>query len=101
MLNNKSQMLQNMVVSVFPPDEKLKLIITDYYLIKNQCISHDIIPPLGFSVIKFHLKNNVKEFYCNYTFKTSDAMIVGQLSKFAKIKQHLHDWGKLKTNRTL
>lgn len=77
----------NVTVEVFEPDERLISLITDYYVIENQEMSQDTIPPLGFPVIQFHLKNNVKTFFSNYDFKVDDVVIIGQLSKFARIKQ--------------
>lgn len=69
----------------FKPDIKLNNLIYSYYFIKNHITTHDNIPPLGHPVIQFHLRNNINAFFSNYDFPIDDVMIVGQLSKFAKI----------------
>lgn len=68
------------------PDFKLNHIIYSYYLIQNHANTHDNIPPLGHPVIQFHEKSNLNNFFSNYNFPIEDVMIIGQLSKFAKIK---------------
>ncbi len=72
------------------PIDDLKSIIYDYYLIENTEVSHDNLPPLGYPVIKFHLRNHIRNFYSNYNFPVSNVMIVGQLSKYAHIKQEYY-----------
>ena len=76
--------------SVYLPRVSLREWITDYYFIENSSLSHDSIPPLGFPVVQFHLKNNIDTFYGNYNFDISDVMIVGQLTRYANIEQQEH-----------
>ncbi len=71
----------------FKPDNKLKSLIYSYYFINNHHVAHENIPPLGHPVIQFHLKSNIETFFSNYDFPKDEVMIVGQLTKFAKIKQ--------------
>jgi AraC-like DNA-binding protein len=73
--------------SIYRPRPSVRHIITDYYFIENSSLSHDSIPPLGFPVVQFHLKNNIDTFYGKYSFNTSDVMIVGQLTRYANIEQ--------------
>jgi len=74
-----------MKINEFKPNIKLNNLIYSYYFIKNHAATHDNIPPLGHPVIQFHLRNNINVFYSNYDFPIEEVMIVGQLSKFAKI----------------
>ncbi|NJO88559.1 MAG: AraC family transcriptional regulator [Chloroflexia bacterium] len=69
----------------YKPDIKLNNLIYSYYFIQNHATTHDNIPPLGHPVIQFHLRNNINTFFSNYDFPINEIMIVGQLSKFAKI----------------
>jgi len=73
-----------MNINEYKPDTSLNIIIYSYYFIQNHSSTHDNIPPLGYPVIQFHLKNNIN-FFSNYEFPVEEVMIVGQLSKFAKI----------------
>ena len=72
--------------SEYKPDNKLSNIIYSYYFIENHVSTHDNIPPLGHPVIQFHLKNNINHFFSNYGFPIDEVVIIGQLTKFAKIK---------------
>lgn len=72
----------------YKPNSKLNNLIYSYYFIQNHASTHDNIPPLGHPVIQFHLRNNINEFFSNYEFPIEEVMIVGQLSKFAKIKNN-------------
>lgn len=74
-------------IKEYKANEMLEPLVSSFYIIENQTISHDEIPPLGFPVIKFHIRNNINTFYSNYSFPVSDVMIVGQLTKFANVKQ--------------
>jgi len=74
-----------MQILEFKPNTKLNNLIFNYYFIQNHAATHDNIPPLGYPVIQFHLKNNINAFFSNYDFPINDVMIVGQLTKFAKI----------------
>ncbi|MCB8964357.1 MAG: AraC family transcriptional regulator [Bacteroidales bacterium] len=74
-----------MKITEYKPNIKLNKIIYSYYFIQNHASTHDNIPPLGHPVIQFHLKNNINTFFSNYEFPVEEVMIVGQLSKFAKI----------------
>lgn len=67
------------------PNINLRNYIYSYYFIQNHATTHDMIPPLGHPVIQFHLRNNINAFFSNYDFPIDEVMIVGQLSKFAKI----------------
>jgi hypothetical protein len=73
-------------IKEYKANDMLEPLVSSYYIIENQTISHDDIPPLGFPVIKFHLRNNINIFYSNYSFPVSEVMIVGQLTKFARVK---------------
>jgi AraC-like DNA-binding protein len=79
--------MQHISIKEYKANDMLKNLVSSYYIIENQTISHNDIPPLGFPVIKFHLRNNINTFYSNYSFPVSEIMIVGQLTKFAKVKQ--------------
>ena len=81
------QCMPTISIQKFYPHEDLKNYISEYYFIKNQTISHDTIPPLGFPVVQFHLQSNIQTYYANYKFPIDNVMIVGQLSKYAKIQQ--------------
>ncbi len=74
-------------VRVFQPAEGLNPHISSYFFIRNKEVSVDIVPPLGYPVIMFHLRNKVEEFYNYYDFKPTDVMIVGQLTHFSRINQ--------------
>ncbi len=71
----------------FRPDARLKDHIISYYFIENNELSHDTIPPLGFPVVQFHLENDLNKYFVNYLFPLSPVMIVGQLTRFAKIQR--------------
>lgn len=81
----KTGRMSTMKINEFKPNVKLNNLIYNYYFIKNHAATHDNIPPLGHPVIQFHLRNNINVFYSNYDFPIEEVMIVGQLSKFAKI----------------
>jgi AraC-like DNA-binding protein len=76
-----------MNISEYKPDNRLNEIIYSYYFINNKNVAHENIPPLGHPVIQFHLKNNIETFFKNYDFPRDEVMIVGQLTKFARIEQ--------------
>jgi AraC-like DNA-binding protein len=74
-------------VRVFQPSDELIPHISSFFLIRNKEVSADIVPPLGYPVIMFHLRNKVEEFYNYYDFQPTDVMIVGQLTHFSRVSQ--------------
>ncbi len=74
-----------MKIDVIQPAASLQNFIKSYYFIETSIASHDNIPPLGFPVLQFHLKNDLKSYFKNYSIPLSSTMIIGQLSKYAKV----------------